>query len=114
MTMEISGPFGAPSFDMVTHGRTDTGSTQGRAVPDVTFERPTREEIDQMVAQLQTTAAVINRRLRFSVNSDMGGVIVKVVDANTDKVIKELPPEALQRIQLRLNEAIGLLLDERV
>lgn len=114
MTMEINGPFGAPTFDMVTHGRTASGTAQGRVSPDVSFERPTREGIDQLVAQLQTTAAVINRRLRFSVKNDMGGVIVKVVDANTDKVIKELPPEALQRIQSRLSEAIGLLLDERV
>ena len=114
MTMEINGPFGTPSFDMVTHGRTEIGSAQGRVAPATTFQRPTREEIDQMVAQMQTTAAVINRRLRFSVNTDTRGVIVKVVDANTDKVIKELPPEALQRIQSRLNEALGLLLDERV
>ncbi|MFP4509462.1 MAG: flagellar protein FlaG [Spirochaetota bacterium] len=114
MTMEISGPFGTPVFDMVAHGRTVSGDAQGRVTPDVPFERPTRDEIDQMVAQLQTTAAVINRRLRFSVNTDIGGVIVKVIDANTDKVIKELPPEALQRIQSRLSEAIGLLLDERV
>lgn len=114
MTMEISGPFGTPVFDMVSHGRADSGSAHGRVLPDVSLERPTREEIDQMVAQLQTTAAVINRKLRFSVNNDIGGVIVKVVDANTDKVIKELPPESLQRIQSRLSEAIGLLLDERV
>jgi len=41
-------------------------------------------------------------------------VIVKVIDKETDKVIKELPPEELQRLHRKLKEAIGLLFDEMV
>ncbi len=39
-------------------------------------------------------------------------MVVKVIDGNTDKVIKELPPKELQRVHMRIREAIGLLLDE--
>jgi flagellar protein FlaG len=41
-------------------------------------------------------------------------VIVKVIDKETDKVIKELPPEELQRLHRNIKEAIGLLYDELV
>ena len=59
-------------------------------------------------------ASTLNKRLRYSVNRESGQVIVKVVDRNTDKVIKELPPEALQRLHARMQEAIGLLIDEQI
>jgi len=41
-------------------------------------------------------------------------VIVKVIDKETDKVIKELPPAELQRLHSNLKEAIGLLFNEMV
>jgi flagellar protein FlaG len=41
-------------------------------------------------------------------------VTVKVIDSETDKVIKVLPPEELQRLHDRIRETIGFLFDERV
>jgi flagellar protein FlaG len=41
-------------------------------------------------------------------------VIVKVIDKETDKVIKELPPEELQRLHRNLKEAAGHLFNEMV
>ncbi len=55
-----------------------------------------------------------NKRLRFSVNQELEQVVVKVIDAKTDKVIKEIPPEVLQRLHIRIREAIGLLIDETI
>jgi flagellar protein FlaG len=39
-------------------------------------------------------------------------VTVKVIDPETDKVIKVLPPEELQRIHSKLKETLGFLVDE--
>jgi flagellar protein FlaG len=41
-------------------------------------------------------------------------VIVKVIDSRTDEVIKEIPPEQLQRLHGRIREAIGLIVDESI
>jgi flagellar protein FlaG len=48
------------------------------------------------------------------VDHDSQEVIVKVIDSQTDKVIKVLPPEELQRLHDRIKETIGFLFDERV
>ena len=40
-------------------------------------------------------------------------VIVKVIDKTTDKVIKVLPPEELQRLHRKLKETIGFLFNEQ-
>ena len=56
--------------------------------------------------------ALNNKKLQFVVDHGSNEVIVKVIDKDTDKVIKELPPEELQRLHNNLKEAIGLLFNE--
>jgi len=55
-----------------------------------------------------------NKKLQFVVDLRSNEVIVKVIDAETDKVIKVLPPEELQRLHNKLKETIGFLFDQRV
>lgn len=114
MGMEILGhvpgafghsPLQTGRLPRTAQGRADTGR------PDVHLSS---EEIRDIVEELQTTTETMNRRLKFTLNEELDRIVVKVVDAETDTVIKELPPESLQRIQARMREAIGLLLDEKI
>ena len=70
--------------------------------------------IDQITEELRIVSHAFNRRLKFSINRDLNQVIVKVIDKETDKVIKELPSRELQHLHLRIREAIGLLIDEEI
>jgi len=65
-------------------------------------------------ADLEKIGLVFNKKLQFVVDHSSNEVIIKVIDKETDKVIKELPPEELQRLHSNLKEAIGLLFDEKV
>lgn len=69
---------------------------------------------DSTTADLERIGLVFNKKLQFVVDHRSNEVIVKVIDKETDKVIKELPPEELQRLHSNLREAIGLLFDEMV
>jgi len=71
-------------------------------------------ELERTTADLEKISLAFNKKLRFVVDQDLEEVIVKVIDPATDKVIKELPPEELQRLHLRIKEMIGLLFDEQV
>jgi flagellar protein FlaG len=70
-------------------------------------------DIDSTTADLERISLAFNKKLRFVVDRELEQVIVKVIDPATDKVIKELPPEELQRLHLKIKEMIGLLFDER-
>ena len=70
------------------------------------------QAINSTAADLQRL--VFDRKLQFVVDHNSNQVIVKVIDKETDKVIKELPPEELQRMHNNLKETIGFLFDERV
>ena len=74
----------------------------------------TVEELRKSLDVLEDTFLLFNRRLKFSVNEEIDRVVVKVVDGSTDKVIKEIPPEEIQRLIVRIKETIGLLFDEQI
>jgi flagellar protein FlaG len=74
---------------------------------------PSSAEMSAIMSDLQRVGATFNRRLSFSMNEKLGQVVVKVIDTDTDKVIREIPPQELQRVYERIREVIGLLLDEK-
>jgi flagellar protein FlaG len=65
-------------------------------------------------AELERVSLAFDRRLQFVVDHQSNEVIVKVIDRETDKVIKVLPPEELQRLHSKLKETIGFLFDQQV
>jgi flagellar protein FlaG len=78
--------------------------------------RDSREhkDIRALTADLEHISLAFNKKLKFVVDHESQEVIVKVIDSQTDKVIKVLPPEELQRLHDRIKETIGFLFDERV
>ena len=116
MALEINGVFPGGNPQETSHysrsrQHSDVVRQQLQASQAET-EQPTSEQVQQYLREIQTISSVLNRRLRFDYNEELEQLIVKVIDANTDKVIKELPPEELQRVHVRIREAIGLLIDE--
>jgi len=73
-----------------------------------------KEPPTDIVADLEKITVAFNKKLKFEVNHQSDDIIVKVLDPETDKVIKVLPPEELQRLHSRLKETIGFLFDERI
>ncbi|UTC61554.1 flagellar protein FlaG [Treponema sp. OMZ 788] len=71
-------------------------------------------EISKTVAQIQKLCEICDRKLQFRVNKETNRIVVKVIDANTDKVIREIPSEEIQRLQARILETVGLLFDETI
>jgi len=83
------------------------------AAADAAAEKPQdRVEVERYLQDIINYTEVFNKRLKFSINEDLDQVVVKVIDSQTNKVIKEIPPEVLQRLHVRIREAIGLLIDE--
>ena len=121
MSMEISGILGRAaaqrqvSDDARTH-RMPTLTEQAATRAEQTASPLSADGVDvkSMVEDLRIVASALDKRLKFSINQDLGQVVVKVIDRQTDKVIKELPPRELQRLHVRIREAIGLLIDEEI
>ena len=77
-------------------------------------EKANEERVSRITDQIQQVANVFDRKLSFQVNKELDEVIVKVIDSNTDKVIREIPSAEIQKLQIRIKEALGLLFDESI
>jgi flagellar protein FlaG len=71
-------------------------------------------DLNAAVADIERVSLAFNKKLQFVVDHQSHEVIVKVIDGETDKVIKVLPPEELQRLHNKIKETIGFLFDEKV
>lgn len=75
---------------------------------------PRPQVTNSATSDMERISLVFNKKLQYVVDHNSNEVIVKVIDSTTDKVIKVIPPEELQRLHNKLKETIGFLFDEQV
>ena len=72
-------------------------------------------ELEASVKELQRLSDMVTgHKLRFNVSSETDKVVVTVVNASTNEVIRQIPSEDVQKIQARMKHAIGVLFDEMI
>jgi flagellar protein FlaG len=116
MDMKVPGITGSsvPPELLVARHESLPGTEARAAIEQESREAFSRQNLERAAQFLEQTFRLFNKRLKFSVNEEIDRVVVKVVDAATDKVIKEIPPEEMQRLIARIKETIGLLFDEKI
>jgi flagellar protein FlaG len=77
-------------------------------------ERQNEQKAIEFIDQLKGISSMFDRKLQFSLSKELGKVVVKVIDSNTDKVIREIPSAEIQKLQIRIKETLGLLFDESI
>ncbi|MFW6138231.1 MAG: flagellar protein FlaG, partial [Spirochaetota bacterium] len=86
-------------------------SEKKHGLPGVSAQQ--KAYIGNAIQSLKNAGDIFNRRLEFEVDDKTNMIVVKVIDTRTDKVIKEIPPEQIVRLAQKIQEMIGLLVDEQ-
>ncbi len=73
-----------------------------------------KAKTDQYIKDVLNIPSVLNRKFNYSINKELNQVVVKVIDGETDKVIRVIPSETLLRLHSRMKEVIGLIFDEKI
>jgi len=95
--------------------RTESSASAGNdGVHSLNAQRAQTSALALTSLELDNLSIAFNRRLKFEMNQDSNNIIVKVIDNETDKVIKVLPPEELQRLHSNIRETMGFLFDRTV
>lgn len=63
-----------------------------------------KAEVKNQIEELQQFNQSIDRSLQFKVDDELGVTIVRVVDKETNELIRQFPPEELINISRRLKE----------
>ena len=80
------------------------------------------QNIEQNMAELKADSQALQKmsemvggnKLQFSVNKELGSVVVSIVDSSTNQVIKQIPSEDMVKLKLRIRKAIGSMFDESI
>ena len=84
-----------------------------RAVPE--DKKPHRQgSTDEAVQRMNMTMQALNIRLKFEKHEASGEFIVKVMNEDSQEVIREIPAEKTLDLLVHLRHLVGILVDERV
>jgi flagellar protein FlaG len=82
----------------------------GSETPSINFES---------LSRLESLPQIIQRSLEFRVDDDTGKQVIRVIDSDTGKLIRQIPPEEVLNVISRAQDTLddmmkGVLLDDKV
>jgi flagellar protein FlaG len=72
------------------------------------------QDFHSALLNLEKAITQFNRRFKIYADNNINRIIIKVIDRETDKVIREIPPEEIQHLLTKINEMVGLLVDKTI
>lgn len=90
-----------------SQNRQNVAAQEGKTLPPETEKQEiSSEELQEAVAKLNEHVQQIQRDLQFSVDDSSGHTVVRVVDSETDEVVRQLPSEEALRISRNIKEQL--------
>jgi flagellar protein FlaG len=84
-----------------------------KAAPEKAVE-PSSEQLDAAVSKLNDYVQNVQRTLSFSVDKDTGTTVVKVIDTQTNELVRQIPTEQMLKLAADLDEqTANLFVKER-
>lgn len=74
---------------------------------------PSRDQLDAAVKHINQSMPASAQGLEFSVDDDSKETVVKIVDRNTQEVLRQIPSREALEIAKSLDKAMGKLIDQR-
>lgn len=74
----------------------------------------TEEEAIKLIEKANKEFIVYDRKFEFSIHEATKQIMVKIIDVNTDEVIREIPPEKILDIVASIWEVAGIIVDRKI
>lgn len=106
------------SNNLTEHNSEPATSKDGKSISQLTnFERkelPVSERVViDAIEKANKAISGINTKFEFSIHKKTKEIMVKVIDSDTNQVIREIPPEKMLDLVAKIWEMAGILVDER-
>ncbi len=76
------------------------------------LKKKDHDDIKAAMERIVNTAKFFNRKIHLELEKDLNIMIVKVIDEETDEVIRQIPPEEVIRLSKHAQDLKGLLIDK--
>ncbi|MDD5067124.1 MAG: flagellar protein FlaG [bacterium] len=84
-----------------------------KAQSEVVADRMTEQDISDAIEKMNKTIEIFNKKLKMSYDEESKRVVVRIIDSETDKVIKEIPTKEVLDYIHRLHQMIGVFIDSK-
>ncbi len=81
--------------------------------PQGDIKLPSPKELKRIIDKINENVSRLNKDVKFSYNEAIKSLVVKVIDAKTGKVIREIPPQEVINLQKKLSEVVGIIFDSK-
>lgn len=74
---------------------------------------PGEKELDDLVDRGNKLLRESDTKLQFSVHKATGTILVKVINTDTNEVVKEIPPEKIVDMVYKMCQQAGIFIDHK-
>ncbi|MBI3143687.1 MAG: flagellar protein FlaG [Pseudogulbenkiania sp.] len=75
--------------------------------------RAADDDLNEAVEKVSKAVAAYSSELQFSIDEESGTQVVKVIDRQTDQVIRQFPSEEMLKIAKSLDKVLGVLIEQK-
>jgi flagellar protein FlaG len=72
------------------------------------------DELKRLIEELQNKISYLNKSLKIEIDKDINEPIVKIIEVDTNRVIRQIPPDYVVNIIKNINKMIGVLFNEKI
>lgn len=73
-----------------------------------------QEELKKVIEELQNKISYLNKYLKIEINNQIKEPVVKIIDINTNQVIRQIPPDYVINIIKNINKMLGVFVNEKI
>lgn len=81
--------------------------------PTQNIRQHSPEQVEDAVRQIEQFTQTVAQNLKFSIDEETGKTVVKIMDSQTNEVIRQIPSEEAINIARTLGRIEGMLFNER-
>lgn len=102
----------APSID-ISSVASSMSANQNAAQKQALSHQPSEEEIKSAIKSANSRAHFGHTNAQFSYHENTRSISVKIIDSETNEVIKEIPSEETLEMISKMWELAGIMVDEK-
>ncbi|MBY0499008.1 MAG: flagellar protein FlaG [Nitrosomonas sp.] len=95
--------------------KSSTNLINNENVPDQIAQSITAnaDQLHEAVGKIEKFSLAVQQNLKFSIDEDSGKTVIKVMDATTDEIVRQIPTEEVIDIARTLSKIHGALFNDR-
>ncbi|MCC7136249.1 MAG: flagellar protein FlaG [Nitrosomonas sp.] len=91
----------------------DVPAASQKAAPVAQAGKSSPEQVEDAVKQIEQFTQSVAQNLKFSIDEDTGKTVVKIMDSQTNELIRQIPSEEAINIARTLGKIEGVLFNDQ-